>query len=238
MIKNLFIPEKIGTHYLFPKRIVGIDVGKTHVNATQLYLKGKQITVEKLIEIPLETGNGSSYEERASAAIKTALAQVDRYDALHTSLPSSLVVFKELKLPFIGRDKIAMVVEFEVEPLLPFSLADAVVDFIVTREHADEKSTEILVAAVQKLYIAQHLQLFVDAGANPDVILVDLFALYSIYLQIPSYSSFKGDVALIDLGSQTTRLAYIQKGQLRFIRSIPKGVTQITKSISELLNIQ
>ncbi len=238
MIKNIFIPEKVGSYYIFAKKIVGIDVGKTHVNATQIHFKGRQTIIEKFIQVPLENDAGDNYTERASAAIKQALQQMDRYDELHTSLSSSVVVFKELKLPFIGHDKIALVVEFEVEPLLPFSAQEAVIDFIVTREHTAEKSSDVLVAAVQKIHMAQHLQLFVDAGVSPEVVTIDLFALYGVYKEIPSYAALKGDVALVDVGSQTTRMAYIHDGQLRFIRSLPKGITHIAKQLSDILQIQ
>ena len=53
-----------------------------------------------------------------------------------------------------------MVVNFEVEPLLPFATDDAVIDFIITKQNVAEKSSELLVTAVQKQYITQHLQLF------------------------------------------------------------------------------
>ena len=98
MIKNIFIPEKLGAKYIFPTRIVGFDVGKTHVTAVQLLLKGTSATIEKMIDVPLES-NSASYEERASKAIAAILGQVDHYDQLHTSA-SSVVIFKELKLPF------------------------------------------------------------------------------------------------------------------------------------------
>lgn len=239
MIKNIFIPEKIGSYYIFSKRILGIDIGKTHVNGTQLYLKGKNIVLEKFIEIPLEAGNGNNYAERVGTALKILMAQVDRYDEIHTALSSSLIITKELRLPFIGHDKIALVVEFEVEPLLPFSVNDAVVDFIITKENLEEKSSEILVAAVQKIHIAQHLQLFEQIGLNPDVITIDLFALYGLYKQLPSYEvTKKQNVALLDLGSHTTRIAYLEQGQLRFIRSLPKGIATIAKTVSESLNMQ
>lgn len=109
MIKNIFIPEKLGSQYLFPQRIVGFDIGKIHVTATQILLKGTTTTIEKCITLPLEV-NSVPYEERVSKAIALILEQVDPYDALHTSIPSSLVIFKELKLPFLAPHKIRMVV--------------------------------------------------------------------------------------------------------------------------------
>jgi Tfp pilus assembly PilM family ATPase len=141
MIKNIFIPEKIGDRYLFSKRIIGFDIGKTHINATQLYLNGTHVTLEKFIEIPLELGTVTNYPERVGNAIKLVMLQVDRYDEIRTSLSSSLVVFKEIKLPFVGHDKIALVIDFEIEPLLPFAINDALVDFIITKELDEEKSS-------------------------------------------------------------------------------------------------
>src|SRR5579885_192676 len=181
IFQNIFVPEKIGSYYLFPKRIIGFDINKTHVYATQLLLKGRTITLEKTIEIPLEAGNTNNYDERASKAIATALEQVDKYDAIHTALSSSVAIFKELRLPFSDPNKIQMVIEFEVEPLLPFSVNDAVVDFIITKHLPEEKASEVLVAAVQKQHIVHHLQLFAQAGVNPDVVTLDLFALYGAF---------------------------------------------------------
>ena len=53
-----------------------------------------------------------------------------------------------------------MVIGFEIEPLLPFSLRDAAIDFIITREIPEEKSSEILVTAVQKQQLIHHLEMF------------------------------------------------------------------------------
>ncbi len=238
MIRNIFIPEKIGNHYIFAKRIIGFDIGKTHVSATQLFLKGKTITIEKSIAIPLEAGTTNNYDERVVAALKIILAQVDPYDALHTSLSSSLAIFKELKLPFLDHAKIRMIIEFEVEPLLPFSIHDSVIDFIVTQQNTEDKSSEVLVAAVQKQHIIQHIDLFAQAGANPDLILIDLFALYGVYNLIPAYADAPGGTVLIDLGAQTTNIAYIYNGRLKLIRSLSKGVLTQAKAVSQALNIQ
>ena len=63
MIKNVFIPEKIGSYYLFPKRIIGFDVGKTNVHACQLYMYGNKITIEKCLEERIAPGENADYPE-------------------------------------------------------------------------------------------------------------------------------------------------------------------------------
>ncbi|HEB41529.1 MAG TPA: hypothetical protein ENI08_00735, partial [Candidatus Dependentiae bacterium] len=238
MIKDIFIPEKIGNYYIFPKRVIGFDVGKTHVNATQVYLKGDTITIEKFVEEKLEAGNNNNYAERVAQALKNVLASVDHYNALYSAIASSSVIFREIKLPFTVYEKINMVVNFEVEPLLPFSASDAIIDFIITKTVPEEQGAEILVAAVPKPQIAEHLQLFAAVEANLQLLTVDFFALYGMYKQIPEYAKLKDGVTLLDLGSNSTRIAYIHEGQLRFIRTLPKGIFNLAKGISSILNVQ
>ncbi len=237
MIKQLFLPEKIGSYYLFGKRIIGIDIGKTHISATQLYLSGSTITLEKIVEHKIAPANAIPYQERVIETLKLVLASCDTYQEIHSALSSSQVVFKELKLPFSSKEQIAKIITFEVEPLLPFSAQDAVIDFIITKKIPQEKSSEILVAATQKQIIAQHLELFAAAGASPTVITVDFFSLYGLYLQIPSYAQLPGSIALLDLGVQSTQVAYISNGQLRLIRTLPYGVSTIAKEVSDIAHI-
>lgn len=238
MIKELFLPDKINGYYLFSKRIIGFDIGKTHISATQLFLKGKSIVIEKFIEEKLEGGPNNNTHERIVAAIKKILAQVDSYDAIHTALSSSVIIFKELKLPFLNYDKINKVVRYEVEPLLPFAVHDATIDFIITSQHTEDASSQILVAAVQNQHVEQHIEFFTAAGVMPSLITIDLFALYGFYKFIPQYAHLPGGVALIDLGMLTTRIAYVHNGQLRFIRTIHKGTSHLAKGLSDTLGMQ
>ena len=122
--------------------------------------------------------------------------------------------------------------------MLPFPISNAVVDFIITKQNIEEKSSNLLVAAVLKEQLAQYLSLFGQAGIDPQVVTVDLFALYGLYRSIPEYMHEPGDVALIDFGVHSTRIAFINNGQLKFIRTLPKGLINIAKSISDDLKIQ
>src|SRR5205085_12614269 len=134
LIKNIFLPEKIGTNYIFAKRIVAVSIGKTTITATKTYIKGHDITIETIIEEIIETGNAEESDaERITKTLKIVFGKIGSYDELCVIVPSSLVVFKELKLPFLSRERISMVIGFEIEPLLPFSLKEAVIDFIITK---------------------------------------------------------------------------------------------------------
>lgn len=238
MIKELFLPEKINNYYLFSKKILGLDIGKTHISATLVSIQGTKITIEKYIEEKIESSNTANANERTIKALQTVVHQFDSFDEVHSSISSSLAIFKEIKLPFLSYEKIKMVVNYEIEPLLPFSLQDAVVDFIITKQYPQENSSQVLVAAVQKQHISTHLEILAAAGISPEVVTIDLIAIYSLYKKIPTYASRPGTLVLIDLGLQTTRIAYIQDGQLRFIRTLNKGTLHIAKEVSEVLEMQ
>jgi type IV pilus assembly protein PilM len=237
MIKNILLPEKIGSYYLFPKRIVGIDIGKADITATVIRANGSSLTIEQTIEMPLETSNGNDTTERTVATLKQMMGQVGKVQEVRTALPSSVVIFKELKLPFISYDKIKLIVNFEVEPLLPFSLQDAVIDFIITKQNIEEQSSQVLVAAVQKQHVTKHLELLALADITPDVVTVDLFALYALYQAIPEYEQSHATSVVIDLGLSATRIIYIDNGQLRLIRTLSKGMIHLAKSVSDTLGI-
>ena len=236
-IKNLFLPEKIGGYQIFPKHIVGLDINKHVIYATYLYVQGKKIIIKDCFQETIEPGTQDSYPERVSAAITRILNAVPKYDSVHSSMPSSVAIFKTLVLPFTTYEKIKMVVAYEIEPSLPFSLKDAVVDFVITKVDKENNQSEVLVVAVQKHYIAQHLALFQNAPTLPNVITIDMIALYNLYSQIPYYKNMKGGVVVIDLRSNETRIMYVNNGQLKLIRSLPDGILDRAKEISAALNI-
>ncbi|MBS1986398.1 pilus assembly protein PilM [Candidatus Dependentiae bacterium] len=237
MIRDLFFPEQLGGYYFFNKRIVGFDIGKTHITATQILLKGRSVIIEKTITEKIDLNNGVDFLENVGNALKKIVQQCDAPYEIRTAFASSTAIFKELRLPFISRQQIAMTIDFEVEPLLPFSRDDAIVDFIITAENLSEKSSDILVVAVQKQHIAQQMELFQAAAIAPDAMCVDVFSLYSFYAKSIGYNTQPGAVVLVDMGSHTTTLLYVLDGKLRLIRSLAKGSIQLIKSVSETMQL-
>jgi len=235
-IKDIFLPEKIKSYYLFSKTVVGIEINKTNIIATKTHIKGTISTIEQIIEEKISEEVSEEDFARTSPTLTSIFSKIGSYDEIHSTLPSSVVVFKELKLPFTSREQISMVIGFEIEPLLPFSLRDAVIDFVITREIPEEKSSEILVTAVQKQQIINHLALFEAVGIKPDVITVDMIALYGLYKQIDTYKQLQGGTVLITITAHSTVIALMINGQLKTVRTLPKGIISLTKQIAQELN--
>jgi Tfp pilus assembly PilM family ATPase len=148
-----------------------------------------------------------------------------------------MVVFREMTLPFLSYERIQKVLPFELEKLLPFPLHSASIDFIITKSYATEQKSDILVAAIQQQSLEMYTSLFQQASINPRVITIDLFALYGLYLAIPDYAVLQKGVALIDFGMYSTKIAYIEKGTLRGIRTLNQGIMHLAKKISDQIDV-
>ena len=234
MIKHVLLPERVGGYYLFQKKILSFDINPAYLQASLLVYKGRSISVEKNETLFLSDFSAQTVE----AGIKKLAASMGQHDEVVTSISSSQVVFKELELPFLGRDKIAMVIGFEVEPFLPFSYQEALVDFIVLDEDVQNAKSKILVAAVRKHDVTNLVQHFEKAKIKAHQITVDLFSFYNIY-QAALYNSHKKTSELyINIDFETVTVVYMNKGILKASRVIPLGLLSVVHKISDALGIE
>jgi Tfp pilus assembly PilM family ATPase len=233
MIKEIFLPEMIGTRRILAQRIVGITCHETNVTLALVYAKYNKNSIDVLKKEALAPGSEEDFTERAAQALKQLMTNIKSYDLIRACIPASIVVFKELQLQFSDPEKIRMVLDYEIETMLPFSINEAVIDFIITKKQPDQKTTQILVAAVRSQDLQKHLSIYEKAGIDPAAITIDLFALYSLYQQIPEYRTLPNASALVEFDDQTTRVTLVQEGQLRLTRYIPRGIATVLKLISD-----
>ncbi|MGC2310799.1 MAG: pilus assembly protein PilM [Candidatus Babeliaceae bacterium] len=234
MIRNIFIPEVIKSYYIISQRIIGFDFNKNILYATVIKAKGNKRTIEKCIEEAIITDPNLEYADRVAQTIKKIMDAAGPIDKVYSAFPSSLAIIKELEIPFKGLEKIKMLLPFEIEPLLPFPLQQAVLDCIITS--TSENKTQVLVAAVKKQHIDEHINLFLKAGITPQKITLDLFELYGLYHSIPYYAHLSGTIGVIDIGMHTTRLLAIVNGKLIGLRTLAKGLMSLTKNAHESHN--
>ncbi len=238
MLTDIFLPEKIGAKRILSKKIISFSIEDNIVKAALVYAKRSKIIIENLFEKTIESSNKNEYSQNASKTIKSILDQVKKYDQVKISIPSSMTTFKELTMPFTNKDKIRMILDYEIEPMLPFPIEDAISDFIITKQikHKKTTSAQILACIIRKQDLQNILDIYYAAGIKPSSISVDLFSIYSIYQQIPEYNKLTSSTVFLDLGQTSTQIAFLDNGQLRITRFIPNGIEKIVRNISSELN--
>ncbi len=231
MLKNIFIPEKIGSYYIFPKRVIGFEITKHYVFATVTSLKQNDITIEQCLQVPIEQ-DSKDITARTVDALSKIINIIGTNAVAHVVIPCSQAVFKTLKLPFDEYENIGHVINFEAEPLIPFAINEAIIDFIITKQYPEEKSAEVLIAAVQKQYIQSIVELFKQVPIPLEAIGIDMLSLYGLYATLPSYAHIQDGAVLIDIGAHITKLAYMVNGQLLSIRTLPFGIAHVAKTVA------
>lgn len=277
MLHDVLIPCRVGTYYLYNKRVLSFEITPMMVTGMLIEFAGRTIKIKNKQSILLK-----DFSAQAQAgAIKKIASSIGKYDEIISMLSSSAVVYKELRLPFLERDALQMVVAYEVEALLPFSLDDAVIDFIITHQDVEKKQSTLLVAAVRKEDLQVHRALFEKAELSVQTVSIDMFVLYEIYkvgiwsgslieqkikaplvdvqswkiaswwhkisakvfkkqlkpaedqAQTPVSFAPKRAELLIDIGFDVVRALYMQDGQLRAVRMIPTGISDLALRISQ-----
>ena len=216
MIKNLFFPEKIGSYFLFKKKIVGLHITATAVHLTSMTVQGKTRVIEESFSTLIASPN------RITQALEASMARVKKFDTIIVTIDASVALFKELLLPIIGEEKIALVIGFELESYLPFPLQQANSDFIVTNIDPATTTSTVIVAAVQKKCVEETLQPFIENHLAVDAVSIDLINLHGFYQQctVPSEET----VAFVVADDTKTHIAYIQQNHLKRLRVIDSPI--------------
>lgn len=236
MIKEIFLPERLGRHRLLAQRMLGIAIEKNYVCAVCTYVKRSTQYLEQAFYEPIQKSGQEATQSEIAAALHKIIeqAKIKSIDQIRVAIPSSQVIFKELELPFINSDKIRMVLDYEVENLLPMDIEETTIDFIVTQELMSKNASHILFAAIRNQDLQTVLDTYQAAGINPTTVTIDLFSLYGLYQQIPEYASLQQATALVKITMTSTELLFLENGSLRLRRHIPKGLQSILLEASKI----
>ncbi|RMF86668.1 MAG: type IV pilus assembly protein PilM, partial [Nitrospinota bacterium] len=152
-----------------------------------------------------------------------------------SAIPAQSVILRTLELPFSDERKIREVIRYELEPHIPYPVEEVIVDFCILERQ--ERGAKVLVAAVSKEVVADHLSLLQEAGIEPEIVDLELFGDLNTYFAL--YPSEKGEevVGLVNVGASKTTLKVVQGKRLLLARSISKGGNFITEAIQKKLHL-
>ncbi len=152
--------------------------------------------------------------------------------AVNYSIPAQSVFTRFVKLPSVGEEQIDQIVAFEAQQNVPFPIDEVVWDYqLVTSP--DPGKLEVVLVAIKSDLLEELNEAVQDAGFRTEVVDVSPMALYNAYRY--NYSDLSGCSLLIDIGSRTTNLIFIEAKKV-FSRSIPIGGNTITAAIVKDFN--
>ncbi len=225
-------------------RILGLDIGSSEVKAVELQAAG---------------GDGYSITGFASSKVKSpdevkfAIKEVYRAGGFKTkrvvtSVSGRSVIVRYVTMLQMGREDLQSAIRYEADKYIPFEVEEVVLDCQILEENVgkgegDQPEMKVLLVAVKRSLIEEHVALLKDCGLQPAVIDVDAFALGNAFelrtLQTRREKEYEDKViALIDIGGNKTNINIMKGKTSCFTREVYLAGNDFTEAIARRLGVE
>lgn len=217
----------------FGSRLTTVDIGCHSIKVVTFYKRKSNINLlkAKMLYLPGETIIKGKIQDPSIIASKLDIIFKElnyRPKKIVTTIPNQNLLIRNMELPDMSEDELTEAIKWEAEDYLPFSVENASLDFIILNK--DKKRTEVLLVAVKKEVIKEYLTPFERLGFKPDVVNVQPMSLISLL----TYQGRTGKpVAVIDIGSSSTKVVIGDSNNIYLSRNIDVGGENFTRSIME-----
>ena len=226
------------------KGLVGVDIGSSAVKAVELKVGGKGSEEYQLLNIGLEPLPPEAIVDGAimdSGAVIDAVQNLFQDNRIKTTdvstgVSGNAVIVKKISLPQMSEEELAESIHWEAEQYIPFDIQDVSLDYEVVEGGGAGGNMDVLLVAVKKDKISEYTSAITQAGRNPTIVDVDVFALQNCYEA--NYVPDPGRVvALLNIGASIMNINVVKDGSSTFNRDIAVGGNQYTDAIQKDLNL-
>ncbi len=221
------------------RSLIGLDVGTNAVTVAEVVQgTAPKLTAFGQVALTREAmRDGEVIEtELVAAAIKRLREEVGlRRGGVRVGVSSPRLIVRQVEMPVMSQSDLASALRFQAADLIPFPLADAVIDFaILDQDHSPtgEPVMRVLLAAAQKSMVDKLIEAVEIAGLSVDA--VDLVPLALIRALGPS-TGIVGAEAIVSIGGGTCCVVVHDAGIPRFVRVLGSGGRDLTDAIASML---
>lgn len=213
---------------------VGIEIAEHQLHVASASYKNRKYRIDTLFSIPLDPNDHSSLHVKPLYMEgQQALLQNKMRDALVvTSLPEKDVLVRQMSLELKTEKEINAVFEFQIEPLLPYPLDEAIVDKILVEKSSDHSVLTTISCKNDKM--AQHLELWHSIEIEPEVVGAVPFAL-AAFAEV-FYPSAE-PLVLFHVDENTTTAVLLQQNKLVASQTISKGLQSFSEFLPTALRL-
>jgi type IV pilus assembly protein PilM len=225
------------------KDVIGLDIGASSIKIAQLTQTKKGAELRAFGVLPLAPEvivDGAIMD--AEVVVDTIQQAVKQFKAkgkyAAISVSGHSVIVKKIIVANMSRDELAGAIETEAQQYIPFDIEDVNVDFQIleSNETVQEGEMAILLVAVKKEKVDEHIELIKEAKLDPIVVDVDAFAVENAF-----ELNYEVDpnlvIGLVDIGASTMNINILQDGVSSFVRDISIGGDHYTEAIQKEFNV-
>lgn len=147
---------------------------------------------------------------------------------LVTSVETHECLLRPLNLKLKKDKDIAAVLAFQAEPLLPYPIENAVLDWAMVGQNAE--GTDIMVVAVRKDHLAQHLERWQALAVESEVIAAVPFAL-GTFARL--FCQHEEPYFILDVSKEYTTCVLMENGKVLAAQSCHQGTKKLMAAYME-----
>lgn len=244
-LKKLGLPKfSLNLFSKSPSRIVGIDIGISSTKVVQLKYESERAVLETYGELlnfnyfKEIMAAGGGFLRYPDSDVAELLKDVTRESKVTTKeavvgIPATSSFVTTVNFPLIPRKEIETAIPFEARKYIPISISEVVLDWEIFEPTGDQPDkVEVILVAVPKEMIEKLKRIAGLAGINLRALEVETFSMVrSLIGQDPT------PAAIINLGSQTTTIAMVDKVKLRVSHNLNRGSQELTKALERGMGI-
>ena len=148
-----------------------------------------------------------------------------------------------IDLPPMPEKEISRAIPFEAKKYVPVPISEVVLDWSIIEKSAEQKpkveegransqGVQILLVAVPKAIIAKYAQIIQLAGLELKALEAETFSLARSLV-----GNDKSPIVVVDIVARSSNISIIDKGYIRIIHNLEKGGAELTRNLSQKLNI-
>ncbi|MCK6474741.1 MAG: pilus assembly protein PilM [Planctomycetes bacterium] len=214
------------------RSLVGLDIGSSSVKALELTRSGSSLMITGMGSAPVEGPEG----------VADAIQRVLRESGIKSkrcvsSVSGRSVIIRQVPMAEMPDHELRQAVEYEADKYIPFDVNEVQLDAqrLKDGDGVAAGQMKVLLVAVKKSLIEEHIALLQSVGLTPAIIDVDVFALGNAFeLRNLSLGIQDNEVrALVDIGGSKTNINIMRGNISYFQREIYVAGNDLTEAIAK-----
>lgn len=225
--------------YKKPKSLLGLDIGSHTIKAVEMTKTGEGYSITGYGMMPVD---GEEYRRDAiTDLVRTAGIKTKR---TVSAVSGRSVIVRYVNMLQMSDEDLRGAIRFEADKYIPFDIDEVQLD-CVRLEGAEAGAgmggeMKVLLVAVKRTLIDEHVQMLDRCGLQPNIIDVDAFALGNAFelksILSPRIEDEEKVIGLVDIGATKTDINIVKGSTSFFTREIYLAGGDFTEAIAKRLD--
>jgi type IV pilus assembly protein PilM len=227
---------------MFGKKVnlIGVDIGSYSIKVVELKSKKdgfllKNVAEYKLPEDIISDGVIVDYGEVVNGLNEIFKTKKFSHKKVASALKGNSVITKKITIPTVDDKNFRETFRWEAAQYIQMDLEDVNMDFEILSKSEELDQTVVVMAVAKKDLIADMVSVLESAKLKPALIDLEIFALLNTFEV--NYGIDSDVNAVINIGHETSIIAFIKNGLFEFSRELNIGGRHAISIIQQKLDM-